>query len=61
MNAASDVAVTLSPELLDRLRIEAQELGLPLEYVVASLVVDTVESLDGPARSRSLRSLARAG
>lgn len=52
MNAASDVAVTLSPELLDRLRAEALELGLPLEYVVAGLVVDTVESLDGPAYSR---------
>lgn len=61
MNAASDVAVTLAPELLDRLRQEARELGLPLEYVVASLVVDTVESLDGPARGRKARLLARAG
>ena len=61
MNAASDVAVTLSPELLDRLRREARELGLPLEYVVASLVVDTFETLQDVGGRPSGRSLARAG
>lgn len=44
MNAtAREVAVTLSPELLARLRDEAQTLGVAIEYLVAALVVDTME------------------
>jgi hypothetical protein len=43
MNAAPEVAVTLSPELLARLRDEAAALDLPLEYLVAALIVDTME------------------
>jgi hypothetical protein len=61
MNASPDVAVTLSAELLERLRAEARELGLPLEYVVAGLVVDTVESFGDPARRNREGQLARAG
>ena len=40
------IAVTLSEVLLARLRAEADALGLPLEYLVAALVADTIE----PAR-----------
>ena len=42
-----DVDVTLSADLLRRLRAEARELGVPLSWLVASLIVDTVDSLDG--------------
>lgn len=41
------LAVTLSVELFEILTAEARKLGLPLEWLVASLVVDTVEA-DGP-------------
>lgn len=44
MNTASEVAVTLAPELYERLRSEARKLGVPFEWVVASLVVDTLEA-----------------
>ena len=44
MNTESSLAVTLSLELFDLLSAEARKLGLPLEWLVASLVVDTVES-----------------
>ena len=38
------LAVTLSAELFELLTAEARKLGLPLEWLVASLVVDTVEA-----------------
>jgi len=43
MNATSEVAVTLAPELFERLKVEARQLGISLEWLVASLVVDTME------------------
>ncbi len=43
MNTKSEVAVTLSPELYNRLSAEASELGVPLMWLVASLVVDTLD------------------
>jgi hypothetical protein len=39
-----EFAVTLEPELFDRLKTEAQRLGVTLEWIVASLVADTIES-----------------
>jgi hypothetical protein len=44
MNTATEVAVTLTAELFDRLRAEATRLGVPLEWVVASLVADTLDA-----------------
>jgi hypothetical protein len=41
--SAAELAVTLSPELYAVLRKEAEQLGLPLEWLIASLVVDTVD------------------
>ncbi len=41
------LAVTLSVELFELLSAEARKLGLPLEWLVASLVVNTVED-DSP-------------
>ena len=43
MNTRSELEVTLSAKLLDRLRTEAKRLGIPVEWLVASLVVDTVD------------------
>jgi hypothetical protein len=47
MIAEPSLAVTLSAELFELLTAEARKLGLPLEWLVASLVVDTVEG-DSP-------------
>ena len=44
MIAEPSLAVTLSVELFELLTVEARKLGLPLEWLVASLVVDTVEA-----------------
>jgi hypothetical protein len=41
MMTMPEVAVTLEPELFEQLRSEAERLGVPLEWLVASLVVDT--------------------
>jgi hypothetical protein len=45
MSSASEIAVTLAPELFDRLRTEAKLLGVSLEWLVASLVLDTIEGM----------------
>jgi hypothetical protein len=42
-NSASEIAVTLAPELFERLKAEARRLEVSLEWLVASLVVDTFE------------------
>jgi hypothetical protein len=47
MTTTPDVDVTLSADLLRRLRSEARDLGVPLSWLVASLIVDTVDSLEG--------------
>jgi hypothetical protein len=44
MSATAEVDVTLSPDLFDHLRAEAERLGLPLAWLVASLIVDTFEA-----------------
>lgn len=44
MNSASEVCVTLDPDLYEQLRTEARRLDVPLEWLVASLVVDTFEA-----------------
>ena len=43
MNSATEIAVTLAPELFERLKAEARRLEISLEWLVASLVVDTME------------------
>ncbi len=44
MDATSQVMVTLSDDLLRQLRKEAREQHVPLRWVVAGLVCDTLES-----------------
>ena len=48
MDSQPEVAVTLSPTLYRHLRAEARRLGVPFSLLVASLVVDTVEAIEGP-------------
>jgi hypothetical protein len=43
MNTKTELSVTLSPELYEHLRAEAVRLDVPLQWLVASMVVDTVE------------------
>jgi hypothetical protein len=44
MDAAPQIIVTLSDELLAHLRKHAQEMHVPLRWLVAGLVCDTFES-----------------
>jgi len=48
MNAESELAVTLSDDLFDHLSDEASRLGIPLQWLVASIVVDTMDEDDEP-------------
>ncbi len=54
MTNETGLAVTLSAELFERLSAEARKLGLSLEWLVASLVVDTVEGPDAAATASPL-------
>ncbi|AGA26282.1 hypothetical protein [Singulisphaera acidiphila] len=45
MKSKREVAVTLTPELFDRLRTEAELLGVSIAWLVASLIVDTVDKV----------------
>ena len=44
MNRTSEISVTLTPGLFARLKAEAGQLEVSLEWLVASLVVDTMEA-----------------
>jgi hypothetical protein len=43
MRATAEVVVTLTAELWSRLRREAARLDVPLEWLIAGLVCDTLE------------------
>ena len=43
MKPATELAVTLSPALFRHLAAEARRLDLPLQWLVAALVADTLE------------------
>jgi hypothetical protein len=53
MRNQSEVCVTLSDELLDVLQAQARILRVPLRWMIASLVCDTIESVN-TAEKRSL-------
>jgi hypothetical protein len=42
----SEIAVTLTPSLFKRLKAESGRLDVSLEWLVASLVVDTMEETE---------------
>ena len=44
MKTRSEISVTLSNELLNHLRVQAQRLHVPLRWLVASLVFDTLDT-----------------
>lgn len=48
MKKIDEVAVTLTPELFDRLRSEADALGVSITWLVASLIVDTMDKVAAP-------------
>lgn len=54
MEAVREFAVTMSPELLKHLRAESKRLKVPLTYVLAGLVVDTLDSCVEPAPSSTV-------
>ncbi len=56
MKTSLEIAVTLSDELLASLRAQAEELKIPLKWLVASLVCDTIEPRDEPLVRRPRRS-----
>jgi hypothetical protein len=44
MKTRSELAVTLSEELFAHLSAEAKRLDVPLEWLVAAMVLDTVDN-----------------
>jgi hypothetical protein len=46
MNPNPEILVTLSDELLDRIRRQARELHVPMKWLVAGLVCDTIAPRD---------------
>ena len=51
MDVSPEIRVTLSDELMKRLRLEAQRLHVPLRWLVAGLVCDTLEARNCPPYS----------
>jgi hypothetical protein len=48
MSTNSEIRVTLSDELLDVLQAQARTLRVPLRWMIASLVCDTIEMAGVP-------------
>jgi hypothetical protein len=48
MDASPEIRVTLSDELMKRFRLESQERNVPLRWLVAGLVCDTLEAQKRP-------------
>jgi hypothetical protein len=46
MIASPEVAVTLSEEMYAHLRGEAEMLGIPMEWLIASIVADTIDETE---------------
>ncbi len=56
----SEVAVTLSADLYDHLATESRRLSVPLEWLVASIVADTMEDEEQPEAETELLGMAMA-
>jgi hypothetical protein len=48
MKTHSEIVVTLSDDLLEGLRTQARELKVPLKWLVAGLVCDTIDPVEQP-------------
>lgn len=44
MKRPRELSITLTPALFERLTAESRELDVPLEWIVASLVVDSIDA-----------------
>ena len=51
MIAATDLSVTLSADLFRAMKAEARRIGVSIEWLVASLVADTLEVAAGPSQA----------
>ncbi len=58
MKTSPEIDVTLSDELLRNLRAQSEELKIPLKWLVAGLVCDTIETAEQPV-SQGRRQPAR--
>lgn len=56
MKTDGQIQVTLSDELLENLRAQARELNVPLKWLVAGLVCDTIDAIEPTNRQDSRRS-----
>jgi hypothetical protein len=48
MKTHGQIQVTLSDELFEALRAQARELNVPMKWLVAGLVCDTIDPVDSP-------------
>ena len=55
MKTDREILVTLSDELFAYMRKQAQELHVPLKWLVAGLVCDTLDPVDAPQEGRTAR------
>jgi hypothetical protein len=46
MIASPEVAVTLSEEMYSQLRQEAEMLDIPIEWLIASIIADTIDETE---------------
>ncbi len=56
MKTSPEIHVTLSDELMESLRTQSQEQKIPLKWLVAGLVCDTIDPGEPPIRQGSRRS-----
>jgi hypothetical protein len=56
MKTSPEICVTLSDELMESLRAQSQELKIPLKWLVAGLVCDTIDPAEQPINRESRRS-----
>jgi hypothetical protein len=57
MKTSPEIVVTLSDELMQSLRAQSQELKIPLRWLVAGLVCDTMETAEQPIDRGSAHSV----
>jgi predicted urease superfamily metal-dependent hydrolase len=57
MRAKSQVSVTLSTDLLRHMCELARTLDVPIQWIVAGLVCDTIETSSEPAKNAALLSV----
>lgn len=48
MKTSPEIVVTLSDDLMHRLQDQSRELNIPLRWLVAGLVCDTIETAEEP-------------